>query len=98
MEKLLVINRMDNVGNAIEDIKAGEEVAYSIEDKRYVLKAEDDIPFGFKMAISDICKGQDVLKYGEPIGKASKDIKKGQLVHVHNLEGKRGRGDVYQEQ
>jgi len=98
MEKLLVLNRSDNVGNAIEDIKSGDEVAYSIEEKKYVVKAEDDIPFGFKMAICDINKGQDILKYGEPIGKASEDIKKGQLVHVHNIEGKRGRGDACQDQ
>jgi len=98
MENLLVINSLDNVGNAIEDIKAGQEAAYLMEQKKYVLKAKDDVPFGFKMAICDIYKGQDILKYGEPIGKACKDIRKGQLVHVHNLEGKRGRGDAYQDQ
>jgi altronate dehydratase small subunit len=38
-----------------------------------------------------------VLKYGESIGVASSDIQMGQLVHVHNLEGARGRGDLAEE-
>jgi altronate dehydratase small subunit len=34
------------------------------------------------------------MKYGEIIGKATTDIKPGQHVHVHNVAGTRGRGDV----
>ena len=34
------------------------------------------------------------MKYGESIGAASCDIKKGDYVHVHNLEALRGRGDL----
>ena len=37
------------------------------------------------------------VKYGESIGVASSDIQEGQLVHVHNLEGARGRGDLVGE-
>jgi len=33
------------------------------------------------------------VKYGEPIGIATRDIRSGQHVHVHNLESARGRGD-----
>lgn len=36
----------------------------------------------------------EVIKYGEIIGKASVEIRKGQHVHVHNLESLRGRGDL----
>ena len=32
-------------------------------------------------------------KYGEVIGAATRDIRVGEHVHVHNVEGKRGRGD-----
>jgi altronate dehydratase small subunit len=35
-----------------------------------------------------------VRKYGEMIGKASAAIAKGALVHIHNLEGTRARGDL----
>ena len=34
------------------------------------------------------------MKYAHVIGKASKDISVGELVHVHNIEGNRGRGDL----
>jgi len=34
-----------------------------------------------------------VLKYGEVIGRATTRIEAGELVHVQNMEGCRGRGD-----
>jgi altronate dehydratase small subunit len=37
--------------------------------------------------------GDDIMKYGEVIGAAVRSIRAGEHVHVHNLEGKRGRGD-----
>lgn len=40
---------------------------------------------GHKTALTDIAKGQAVIKYGYPIGLASKNIKKGEHVHTHNL-------------
>ena len=40
---------------------------------------------GHKYAICDICKGEFVIKYGYPIGKATCDIKEGEHVHIHNL-------------
>jgi altronate dehydratase small subunit len=42
----------------------------------------------------DILKGEAILKYGEVIGEASADIPRGSMVHVHNLAGRRGRGDL----
>jgi altronate dehydratase small subunit len=50
------------------------------------------------MAVTDIARGEPVVKYGEMIGKASQDIRKGALVHIHNLEGARGRGDLHKRQ
>ena len=38
-------------------------------------------------------KNQEVLKYGESIGKATKNISKGEHVHIQNVESNRGRGD-----
>ena len=38
------------------------------------------------------------MKYGEAIGKASKDIVKGSLVYIHNVEGVRGRGNLFQRE
>ena len=41
--------------------------------------------------------GELINKYGEEIGIAPKDIKKGEYVHVHNLDSRRGRGDWAKE-
>jgi len=38
-------------------------------------------------------KGTPLIKYGETIGSATEYIKQGDHVHVHNVEGLRGRGD-----
>lgn len=52
-----------------------------------------DVPYGHKIALKPIHKGELIIKYGEEIGIASADIVKGEYVHVHNLESMRGRGD-----
>ncbi|MDE6110849.1 MAG: altronate dehydratase family protein, partial [Eubacterium sp.] len=41
---------------------------------------------GHKYALSDIAKGEKVIKYGYPIGIASKDINEGEHIHSHNLK------------
>jgi len=94
MKKALIIAPADNVASALEDIATGEQVEARLGKKVAVLEAREDIPFGFKIALSDIPKGGDVVKYGEAIGKASAPIEKGSLVHIHNVEGARGRGDL----
>ena len=47
---------------------------------------ELDLSCGQKKAVRDIKKGEKVIKYGEIIGHATCDVKKGELVHMHNLE------------
>ncbi|MBE5761248.1 MAG: altronate dehydratase [Clostridiales bacterium] len=44
------------------------------------------VPAGHKQAICDIRKGENVIKYGFPIGHAIKDIKMGEHVHTHNVK------------
>ena len=41
---------------------------------------------GHKYALRDIAKGENVIKYGQPIGHATQDIAKGEHVHTHNLK------------
>lgn len=40
---------------------------------------------GHKYAAHDICKGGNIIKYGQPIGHALRDINKGEHVHTHNM-------------
>lgn len=41
---------------------------------------------GHKIALCDIKEGQDIIKYGYPIGQAAEDIKKGEHAHTHNIK------------
>lgn len=51
-----------------------------------LLEKKNNIPAGHKIALKDIKKGEEVIKYGVVIGKATKDIKKDEWVHTHNLK------------
>lgn len=92
-KKVHVIDDRDNVANAIEDISAGEEISIGDEGDRTIV-ANDDVPYGHKIALMDLEVGDPVLKYGEEIGAVSERIQVGDHVHVHNVESRRGRGDL----
>ena len=59
------------------------------------LKSNGEIPAGHKFALRDIKAGEHVIKYGESIGKATKDIKEGEWVHTHNLKSDLGEIKTY---
>ncbi|MCL4465007.1 MAG: UxaA family hydrolase [Chloroflexi bacterium] len=93
-KRALIISPKDNVATVLQDVEAGATIAARQgADVREVVALEK-IPFGFKVALTDIPRGAAVYKYGEIIGKSSQPIGKGELVHVHNVEGTRGRGDL----
>ncbi len=58
------------------------------------IKVRDPIAFGHKFALQRINVGQNIIKYGEVIGKATATIEPGEHVHIHNVESQRGRGDL----
>jgi altronate hydrolase len=47
---------------------------------------EVNLDDGHKYALTDIYRGENIIKYGNPIGHATEDIKKGDLVHTHNVK------------
>lgn len=91
----LKINEKDNVATVFSN-GAEKGAAVTVKDekgKEKEIVISEDIPYGHKLAIRDIAEGELIIKYGEEIGIAVADIKKGDYVHVHNLESMRGRGD-----
>lgn len=91
----LKVSDRDNVATIFAEVKAGTQV--EVRDKQgnsEVITVADDIPYGHKIALADIHVGGQICKYGEEIGTATKEIKKGDYVHVHNLDSMRGRGDL----
>ena len=73
----LQIHREDNVGVALRALVKGETASGVL--------AMDAVPAGHKMALHAIDAGQAVIKYGYPIGVATKAIEAGEHVHVHNM-------------
>lgn len=82
MKKYIKINNNDNVIVALEDLCLGN----SIEEKDFQLTLIDEVKRGHKIAIEDIKPGENIIKYGFPIGHAIEHIKKGSLIHTHNLK------------
>ena len=80
----------DNLVTCVRAMKAGEKIAVDGVE----IEVRNDIPKYHKMAVADIPKGGAVVKYGEVMGRASRDIHIGEWAHVHNIESTRGRGDI----
>lgn len=90
----LKVNDLDNVATVFSNTNK-EDIVEVVDKKgnKKSVKALVEIPFGHKIAVKNIKKGEEITKYGEEIGIATKDIEIGDYVHVHNLESMRGRGD-----
>lgn len=80
------ISEKDNVVTAVADCAAGETVTVKFKNAETQYPCNQDVPFGHKIATQDITKGSVVIKYGETIGSAKQDIKKGDWVHIHNVK------------
>ncbi len=78
MNKTIIINENDNVAVALTNLVKGE-----VYNNVTLL---EDITQGHKFALKDFKKGENIIKYGYPIGRATSDIKKGEHVHEHNVE------------
>ncbi|WP_100065670.1 UxaA family hydrolase [Miniphocaeibacter massiliensis] len=86
----VVISKNDNVVVAREKIIKGLNVVYlDLDGKRECFEAIDDIKIYHKIAKEEIKTGEHIVKYGEHIGVASKNIHKGNHVHEHNVDSVR---------
>ncbi len=92
--KAIVINEKDNVATVITPLKAGTSVSLELQGAPVKIKLLSNIPMGHKFALRDIEEGTDVIKYGEPIGRTTARISRGDHVHVHNVISHRGRKEA----
>lgn len=92
--RALLMRPIDNVLTALTRIPEGAVVRWERDGVQQSTRALQIIPFGHKIACQDIKAGEPVVKYGEPIGRATQDIRAGEHVHTHNTESQRGRGDL----
>ena len=86
MQKAIMMEEKDNVATLITTIDIGQQVQIEVGEQNFTVQAQDPIPYGHKIALKDIDKGGEVIKYGEVIGRSTDHIEKGCHVHVHNVE------------
>ena len=82
MPSFLRINQADNVAVALETLQPGTVLDLGAS----TVTAKEEIPAGHKIALQDIPEGENIIKYGFPIGHATKTISRGSHVHIHNLK------------
>ncbi|MCF0244810.1 MAG: altronate dehydratase [Bacteroidaceae bacterium] len=78
----LKINPIDKVVVALRPMKAGEPITVGNE----VVELLQDVPQGHKILLQDVKEGEDIIKYGYPIGHATKALKAGEWVNENNLK------------
>jgi (2R)-sulfolactate sulfo-lyase subunit alpha len=85
----------DSVAVAVKDLVPGSVEGRYLEGAGSVgLELQATVPLGHKLALTDLKAGDDVIEYGLRVGIASKDIKRGEYVHVHNVRSARWQKSV----
>ncbi|MCL5743306.1 MAG: altronate dehydratase family protein, partial [Acidobacteria bacterium] len=88
------LTKLATAGNSALRLHASDNVAVarvplspgaSLEIGGMALAVREAVPAGHKIALARIRAGEFVRRYGETIGRATRDIEAGSHVHVHNL-------------
>ena len=90
MAQYILNDQKDNVVTALTKLEKGQVIHLESKERILNITLKDSIPFAHKFAITEIRKGDEIIKYGESIGMATRDIQAGEHVHVHNLQSIRG--------
>mgnify|MGYP003228150727 FL=1 len=75
----LLMDEKDNVVTCVTEVAAGKGQEFC------TVKAEENIPYCHKVALVDLKKGDEVIKYGESLGVMTEDAAKGHWVSHNNL-------------
>lgn len=87
VKKAIQIDEKDNVATTTSEVDVGDQLEVISPDGKVILKPKvsEPIPFGHKLAIKPIAKGENIVKYGEVIGVATQPVKAGAWVNTHNV-------------
>jgi len=75
----VILSDKDNVATALVNLSAGDYV-FGSGAGQAAITVPEDVKSGFKLALSDVGKGEPIYKYGYVIGLATENIKKGATV------------------
>ena len=76
------INQADSVVVCLQEKRKGEII--EVDGRQIVVN--QDTPAGHKILIKDVSKGENIIKYGYPIGHAMDNLKAGDWVNENNLK------------
>lgn len=76
----------DDVATALADLAPGARLTLLHGTATCEVTVTEPIALGHKFALHAIATGERVRKYGEVIGRATRDIAPGAWVHLHNLQ------------
>ncbi len=79
---LLRIAEEDNVYVLLRSLDAGARLQLGEQ----TIICETSLEMGHKIAARNIAAGEKIVKYGAPIGSATRDIRTGEHVHLHNIK------------
>ena len=82
LSSFIKINPVDSVVVCLRPFKQGETI--NVNGKK--IQVLQDTPAGHKVLINDAAKGENIIKYGYPIGHATEALKAGQWVNENNLK------------
>ena len=82
LSSFIKINPVDSVVVCLRPFKQGETI--NVNGKE--IQVLQDTPAGHKVLINDAAKGENIIKYGYPIGHATEALKAGQWVNENNLK------------
>ena len=85
------MNEKDNVAVALTDLAVGEVLIVRVGEVLREARAVENVPRGHKIALTNIKKGEPIIKYGEVIGLASRTIMEGSHVHIDNVVGQQSK-------
>jgi len=78
------VDTADNVATMLCAVAPGDTILVQGGAAAQRLEASEGILLGHKVALTKIPEGAFVVKYGIPIGIATKSVRPGEWVHLHN--------------
>jgi hypothetical protein len=81
-----LLRPVDDVATALSHLAKGTIVRMTSGSVAREVTLQEDIAAGHKFAVRAIKAGERIVKYGAPIGRATRDIQPGDYVHLDNVE------------
>ena len=85
------IHPRDNVAVALTDLEAGT----GVEVQGAAVTLKEEVKRGHNISLRNISEGEEIVKYGNVIGIATKDIPEGMWVHTMNVKTQLSEGAEY---